>query len=585
MRLPRFAGAWLLVTVGLTGLPPAAAQQPPAQQPSAQPHSDGPHRPGPADGQKADGDDGESGGKAPDGFDWKKVPPVMPTPRYGDYWISPSGPGYYSLLDVIRNNYRESPPHLPYGNTGLMTHAYFDADFRYLDDPKNTQTDFFDFLKRRHPTDDWMLTAGGEERVRYMNQVNSNLSGRDNIFQLQRTRDFVDIWYQDRIRLYAEFIDARSFNQDRPPASNDVNQTDFLNLFADLKVLDLGGNPVYLRAGRQEMYYGSQRLVGRLDWANADRTFEGVKGFWRDEHWAVDAWWMMPVVFSPSHFDSVNDKVNFEGVFATYHHGKSRYWDLYYLNLDNRGSAPAGGTSAGGQAGGDSEGSGGNAGGGGAAPSPTATALSDTHSFNVSTLGSRYGGDIDGRLMFDFEGAVQFGQYAGAGDAAGMASGGVGYRFKDAWSTPQFWVLYDWASGDRNPGQGTRTTFNQLYNRGHHYFGYLDLVGRQNIRDLNPHFAFFPTNWWRVELQYHAFELDQAKDALYNSGGTATRQDPTGQAGRNVGQELDIRTDIAAGRHLVFMVGYSKLFAGEFLKRTGPPQSPELFYFQTIYRY
>src|SRR5689334_9420469 len=36
------------------------------------------------------------------GFDFSKVPPVRIIPRPGNFPILPSGPGYYSLLDVIR---------------------------------------------------------------------------------------------------------------------------------------------------------------------------------------------------------------------------------------------------------------------------------------------------------------------------------------------------------------------------------------------------------------------------------------------------------------------------------------------------
>ena len=36
--------------------------------------------------------------------------------------------------------------------------------------------------------------------------------------------------------------------------------------------------PVTIRAGRQELVYGEQRLVGHVSWLNAARTFDGVQG-------------------------------------------------------------------------------------------------------------------------------------------------------------------------------------------------------------------------------------------------------------------------------------------------------------------
>jgi hypothetical protein len=70
--------------------------------------------------------------------------------------------------------------------------------------------------------------------------------------------------------------------------------------------------------------------------------------------------------------------------------------------------------------------------------------------------------------------------------------------------SPQFWLYYDYASGDSNPGQGnTFGTFNQLFPFGYYYLGYSDLVARQNIQDLNMQMAAYPTDWIYVLLQYH----------------------------------------------------------------------------------
>jgi hypothetical protein len=87
-------------------------------------------------------------------------------PRLGNVGIPPAGPGYYSLADVLHGEYREKPPRLPYPAFGLMPQPFFDADFRYLDDPKNTQFDWADPLHRVHPGDDWLFATGGDARFR-----------------------------------------------------------------------------------------------------------------------------------------------------------------------------------------------------------------------------------------------------------------------------------------------------------------------------------------------------------------------------------------------------------------------------------
>ena len=44
----------------------------------------------------------------------------------------------------------------------------------------------------------------------------------------------------------------------------------------------------------------------------------------------------------------------------------------------------------------------------------------------------------------------------------------------------------DIASGDDDPTDGDLETFNQLFPLGHAYFGYIDVIGRQNIIDVSP---------------------------------------------------------------------------------------------------
>jgi hypothetical protein len=485
---------------------------------------------------------------------WSKVPPVRPFPRLGSFLVAPTGPGYYSLRDVIEGNYREAPPTFPYAPFAFYPPSFFDSDFRYLEKPDNKQHDLFDPLKRIHLGDDWLLSTGGSFWVRHMHEVGSRLSGRNNTYDLVRTRVYGDLWYRDQFRLFAEYLDAHSFSQDLPPLVIDVNRSDMLNLFADLKELELGEKPVYFRIGRQELLYGSQRLITTLDWANTRRTFQGIKGFRPGEKLDVDVFWVQPVIPDPSNFDSVDDDQNFVGIWTTYRPKKGHFFDVYYLNLDQAQSVAVGRGNVQGN-------------------------------FNVSTIGTRYVGDYR-QVLFDAEGMYQFGGWANQSIAAGAYTVGLGYHFAKLPMNPQFWVYNDWASGDHQPGLGsTRGTFNQLFPFGHYYFGFLDQVGRQNINDFNMQLAFYPLKWITTLVQYHHFRLDSAKDALYNAAGRPLRRDPTGRAGGEVGDEIDFLVNFHVGTHQDLLIGYSKLFAGEFIQRTGSPLSPELFYFQYGFRW
>jgi hypothetical protein len=201
------------------------------------------------------------------------------------------------------------------------------------------------------------------------------------------------------------------------------------------------------------------------------------------------------------------------------------------------------------------------------------------------TIGSRFFGDRN-QFLWDFEGMLQLGNWANQDLIAGAATAGLGYQFANAPTNPQFWVYYDWASGDRSPGVGsTRSTFQQLFPFGHYYFGYLDLVGRQNIQDVSCQAVFYPAPWATGLVQFHRFWLAEAADALYNAAGGVVRNDPTGGSGNDVGSEIDVVLSLHLTSHADLLLGWSKLFPGEFIKNSGPDVSPELFYLQIGYRW
>lgn len=485
------------------------------------------------------------------GFDWSKVPPIRIIPRPGNFPIPPSGPGYYSLHDVVFDNYREKPPYFPYTSFALMPQPLYDADFRYLDNPNNTQYDPFDVLHRIHLGDNFLFSTGGCAWIRYMHELDSRLSGKDNNYDLYRTRVYGDLWYRDRLRIYCEIVTAQTFDQDLPPLVIDRNYFDFQNLFVDLKIADIADYPVYVRGGRQEVMLGSQRLISALDWANTRRTFDGVRLFRQGEKFDFDIFWLEFVKPAVSQIDSHDNNQNFAGGWFTYRPQKGTAIDLYYLFLDNTNN--------------------------------TAPAIGKdqfklvTAPFNVHTLASRYSGDRN-NFLWDVEGMLQLGERGPEQTTAGAFTTGLGYNFKSMPMNPTFWVYFDYASGDRSPNANDYNTFNQLYPFGHYYFGFLDLVGRQNIQDLNAQIYLYPTKWITCNAQWHHFRLDSAQDALYSAGAVPLRIDPTGAAGKDVGNELDLFANFHLGAHSDVLVGWSKLWAGEFIRATGSGRNPELFY-------
>lgn len=491
-----------------------------------------------------------------DGFDKSKVPPVTPMPRPGLFMLPPTGPGHFSFWDLITNNKREKPPVAPYVPFGLMPTSAFDVDFRYLDTAGH-EKDFFDPVKRIHLGSDWLLSFGGSFWYRYTHETDSRLNSADinNDFHMLRTRIHADLWYRDKVRLFAEFLDARAFGSELPPLVTDRNHADLLNLFTDIKLANVNNGPVYIRVGRQELLYGSQRLISTLDWVNTRRTFQGVKAFWRTPEWDLDAFWVRPMIIEKGNVDNWDTQQNFFGLWATNKPKPGHLIDLYFLSLENERNLTAAVLKQGG------------------------FLQVDSH---THTIGGRLAGNFD-NFLYEIEGMYQFGRRQGRDVSAFAAATGLGYRLPLPMN-PQGWIRYDFASGDNGQG-GNNNTFNQLFPFGHYYMGFLDRIGRQNIHDINAQFTMHPMHWITFITQYHRFYLANDRDYLYNAAGFATYRDPTGASGSHVGDELDFRLNLHLKRHHDVLLGYSKLWAGDYLQRQAPGVNPDLFYIQYNFRF
>lgn len=490
---------------------------------------------------------------------WVGELPYRVLPPLGIWAVEPSGPWFYSLADVFLDRVNFKPPPSPYGRFGLFARPDFDVSLEYLrmrskaDEPIS----LFDALHPLIASDNWLLSMGGEFRWRYMDQYNTTLlNGKGNTYDLFRERLYADLWITPAFRIYAEFLSAQTRFQDAPPIPGNQNLTTLLNAFLEGKLGEIDAAPVYARVGRQELLFGSQRLISPLPWINTLRTFDGARLYRASEKFDLDIFWVQPAFpNSPTATATfLNHNRSFAGAWATYRPNTDTFIDAYYLFLDNV---------------------------------PTTTFLGPTPPTvdTVDTLGLAYRGK-QGGFLWDLEQMFQTGQYNNRPILADATTAGVGYHFADVLWHPTLWAYYDYASGSENPTGGHYyTTFNQLFPFSHYYLGWLDLVARQNIQDFNAHLYLYPAKSVRFWLQYHHFELANAHDALYNANGTPIARNPSGAAGSNVGDELDFITNFHLSATSDLLLGYSHLFPGLFLLRTGTKTPSDQVFVQYSLRF
>ncbi len=418
---------------------------------------------------------------------------------------------------------------------------YYDNDFSYIDDPCYTGCLLGDRFKQMHIGDCWVVSLGGEYRMRQHSEHNLRgkpFTGRDDDFLLQRSRLFANMKYGDWLRLYAEAIDAASDFEKQQPRNIEVNRADMLNLFVDVRAFDGEQGDVWVRGGRQELLYGNQRLISPLDWSNTRRTFDGLKGFYKSEKLQADVFWTRNVPFSQHlpedhNFDNPNQSEEFMGVYATYKKDKNQTLETFFLRLDEQDPVTQ----------------------------PSGVVV---NGYDPNLFGARWY-FINGDWLHELEGGYQFGDYNGNQDIqAGYYVIGLGRECKCLKYKPTVWMFYDWASGDADPNDGDYGTFNQYFPLGHKYFGWMDIVARQNIQDINASALFHLHEKVGLTAWYHAFFLEEERDALYNAAGVPIYQDATGGSGKEIGQEIDLLLTYKFKPRADIGLGYSHFFAGDY---------------------
>lgn len=424
---------------------------------------------------------------------------------------------------------------------------FYNNNFDYLCNPDYCDWHLGEDLKRMCLGQCSVLDIGGQYRARHHSERNFRgfgLTGVDDDFLLHRTRLYANGQFGDRVRIYAEYIDAESNYENFAPRAIEVNRSDMQNLFADVKLADLDGGDLWARVGRQELLYGSQRLVSPLDWANTRRNFDGVNVFYRGTDWNVDGFMTHPIIADPRNFDSYDENQDFSGAFATYKGSKDQTVDVYYLHYRN----------------------------GNAAQGP--------NGLYFETVGSRWQGTVD-EFLWDFEGGYQFGKDRDNGShEASFAVAGLGRKFDRCWK-PVLWFYYDYSSGgDVLAG---RQGFDHLFPLGHKYHGFMDLYARSNIQTPNLLLTFQPREKLSAQLWYHYFFLESKNDTPYNINMTAFN--PANAPVRaQLGQEIDstVQWNITPRTDLLF--GYSHFFAGQYYKTTpGVPFRGDADFFYTQY--
>jgi len=371
---------------------------------------------------------------------------------------------------------------------------------------------------------------------------------RDDNYSLARFRINASVTPSSSLAFQVQVQDARVAEKEVGPTTAPYRGPFDLRLgFADIGSATAH---VAARVGRQELAFGEQRLLGHLSWTNTARSWDAARLIFRSSVFQADAFAASLVRSLPDDFDKSG---NGNRLFGAY------------------GSAPK--------------------------LVPLATVepfvffrrdvnlrseLGPTGELHQATVGVRIAGKLPARLDYNSDLALQRGSLAD--DAVSAWAGHWMIRESlPGKANVKLVSEYNHATGDSNPTDGARQTFDQLYPTGHDKLGLADQVGWRNIHHVRAGFELTPFKATPLALNYHSWWLADKADSLYAANGTPIARVAGGAADSHVGQELDLQINRNLTPQIAVAAGYAHIFTGAFLKQATPGASYSQPYVMVTY--
>ncbi|ADU12237.1 alginate export family protein [Asticcacaulis excentricus] len=313
-----------------------------------------------------------------------------------------------------------------------------------------------------------------ETRLRYENLSEETTAGMSQPAQddyvLRRALVGLDWAIDGNLRVLGQLGFHDVVGQKGPLTATEESGTDIQQAFVEYRHHILG-----LRAGRQEMPLGTQRLISRRDGPNIRQSFDAL----RVNIGGLSGFVAHPVRIGQKAFDdATNRDQTVYGLYAAFKvpSPTGMQADLYALRLERK-----------------------------AVRFGAVTADEDRTSFGARLSGARAAFD------YDMEAVIQGGTFGSQTIQAHYVSAYVSYTLMGK-STPRIALKFDHASGD--DGKAHLKTFNPLFPRGS-YFDEAGRIGPANLVRLGSTLTLKPHR--RVTLTIGADGLwrDRVSDALY----------------------------------------------------------------------
>ena len=420
----------------------------------------------------------------------------------------------------------------------------YDENYEFL---KDSSRNFYQNLKfiPLNKAKDFYLSLGGEARYEYVDFNNEDW-GRLNIghnnFLLQRYDLHADLHLGKTFRVFAQLRSALQDGRINGPRGIDEDQLNVQNLFLDINLYQREDKKLTIRTGRQELDYGSGRLISVREGPNARLYFTGGKIMYSSARFSIDGFAMMADTIYTGVFDNkMSRQLNLWGAYSKIIFPKAGNLDLYYLGI-RRGK------------------------------SLFEEGIARERRHTIGTRLWKYGGGF----IYNLEAAYQFGSF-GPGDInAWTGSIDIGYSFENVKFTPTVNLRNDYISGDKKEGDGNLQTFNPLYPKGG-YFGFSPQVGPVNLIDIHPYATMDLLPQLKMQLDVVFNWRYSLQDGVYRPSGTLNLLGSTSEK-RYIGTAYLANFTYSVNKYISVVSGIQYFKTGAFIDDIIPNSKDGVFF-------
>jgi hypothetical protein len=399
----------------------------------------------------------------------------------------------------------------------------------------------------------WM-TVDFQLRGRLESQSSDDyVSGNEQTYVLTRVWGGLTIRPTNWLTGYIQFADDHAPGEPAKYAAANMRDTfDDRQAFLEFHK-SFNKTKVTIIAGRQELRYGNERLVGISDWTNISRTWDGFLGRIGDKN-RIDFFSTSVVTVHPTSLDTHGAGLTFHGAVGTITtwvpHTVIQPF-VYVRAL------------------------------------PRVESLQSTYGTETEvTPGGEVSGTYRGGFNFDVLGALQRGSYSG--DSIRSAAGIVkaGYTSQKVYWKPRLLGEYDYASGNPHTDPTRIGTFDQQYPSNHNAFGLTDLFGLQNIKQERVNLDLTPTKPLTLLIQQEWLQASTTADSVYGGAGTVAVAAPVGGFhSDDIGREFDISGKYVITKSLVLNAGVGHFSPGALMRENAHGAPLTISYLSLTYRF